>query len=104
MLKLAKLCCMFFGVFAMLNGCAFTPHHEDLAQPIENRQVLSDRVQANLASAAELKGLRISVGVFRDVVSLRGRVHTVAQKQLALEIAKQTNGVGAVKDQLLVKK
>jgi hyperosmotically inducible protein len=107
MLRLAKwLCCIVIGITPglLLNGCAFTPHQEDMGQVIEDTQVLKDRVRANLYANPETRCLCVAVFVFRDVVTLRGRVNSLAQKQLALAIAKQTPGVAAVRDELIVRK
>jgi osmotically-inducible protein OsmY len=49
---------------------------------------VKNEIQAKLAEAPELKGLSISVKVESDRIILGGRIHNIAQKNKALEIAK----------------
>lgn len=49
---------------------------------------VKNEIQAKLAEAPELQGLSISVKVERDRIVLGGRLHNIAQKNKALEVAK----------------
>jgi osmotically-inducible protein OsmY len=60
---------------------------EQQGQRRPDDQVKSE-IQTRLAEAPELKGLSISVKVEGDRIVLGGRIHNIAQKNKALEIAK----------------
>mgnify|MGYP002787837811 CR=1 FL=1 len=60
------------------------------------------KIQASYASDATVKGMNIDVDTNDGVVTLSGRVASAAEKDVAERIAKQTEGVKRVVNQLKV--
>lgn len=61
------------------------------------------KVKANLGADTTVKTASIDVGVQKKVVTLTGTVDTAAIKEQAVAVARKTDGVGEVVDQLVVK-
>ena len=62
----------------------------------------SAKVKANLTADETVKAARIDVGVQNKVVTLSGGVETSSVKQRAVEVARKTDGVTGVVDQLTI--
>jgi hypothetical protein len=63
---------------------------------------ISTKVKANLTSDATLKAAKIDVGVKDKVVTLSGTVDTSSGKEHAAAVARGTEGVTDVVDQVVV--
>lgn len=61
------------------------------------------RVRLALSLNRELKGTEIGVRSFRREITLEGEVATPRQRQLAVEVARETMGVGSIRDELRVR-
>lgn len=61
------------------------------------------KVKANLSADTTVKAASIDVGVQKKIVTLTGTVDTAAIKEQAVVVARKTDGVGDVVDQLVVK-
>jgi hypothetical protein len=61
------------------------------------------KVKANLSSDTAVNAASIDVGVQKKVVTLTGTVDTASIKEQALVIARRTEGVDQVVDQLVVR-
>lgn len=61
------------------------------------------KVKANLTADTAVKSASIDVGVQKKIVTLTGTVDTAAIKEQAVAVARKTDGVGEVVDQLVVK-
>lgn len=110
-----KLVLLVIPVFSLIitNGCA-TRHQGHTAYPISykkadvydsdsqysNNNRLAKKVKSQLSANKELNDLSISVYTSNHIVQLRGPVSNDKQKQKAVEIAQQVEGVRAVIDQL----
>ncbi len=64
---------------------------------------IGKKVKANLTADTLVKDAPINVGVQKKVVTLTGSVDTLAVKEQALAVARKSDGVGEVVDQLAVK-
>ena len=64
---------------------------------------ITTNVKANLIADETVKGNPIDVGVQKKVVTLTGTVDTPAVKERAVAVARKTDGVVEVVDQLIVK-
>ena len=64
---------------------------------------ISTKVKTNLTSDETLKAAHIDVGVQKKVVTLSGTVDSPAVKERAVAVARQTDGVTDVVDQIIVK-
>ena len=62
----------------------------------------STKVKANLTADETVKAARIDVAVQKKVVTLSGAVDTSAVKERAVEVARKTDGVNEVVDQLTI--
>lgn len=60
------------------------------------------RVKTALLNDQQVGGLRIDVDTFKGVVTLSGRVKSQAEKDRAVTLARQTDGVTEVKDALQI--
>ena len=63
---------------------------------------IATKIQSKYFLDSEVKGHEIDVDSQNGVVTLTGTVATEAQKQAAAEIARETDGVARVDNQLLV--
>ena len=63
----------------------------------------STKVKANLTADPSVKAASIDVGVQKKIVTLTGTVDTAAIKDQAVAVARKTDGVGEVVDQLVVR-
>lgn len=61
------------------------------------------KVKSKLLADDEVAGLDIDVDTMRDVVTLRGDVDSEAQRNLAVQIAAETDGVAEVRNELKVR-
>ena len=62
----------------------------------------STKVKANLTADETVKAARIDVAVQKNVVTLSGGVDTPAVKERAVQVARKTNGVNEVVDQITI--
>ena len=74
----------------------------DAARATFSDAQLTAAVKAKLAAEPGVSALRIDVDTRDGVVTLKGRVKTAAEKDQALLIARETNGVRSVEDMLTV--
>ena len=63
---------------------------------------ITTRVKTAMLNDPTVGGLRIDVDTFKGVVTLSGRVKTQAEKDQAVALARQIDGVTEVKDALQV--
>ena len=64
---------------------------------------LTSKVKTNLTADETVKAASIDVAVQKKVVTLSGTVDTPAVKERAVAVARQTDGVGDVVDQITIK-
>jgi osmotically-inducible protein OsmY len=97
----------------VLAGCDRTPRADnvdpgaDQTATAPEREhsdpLITSRVQAKYFASPDVKGHRIDVDTKDGIVTLEGTVDTDAQRQAAAEIAKGTDGVVRVENELLVR-
>ena len=68
-----------------------------------NEAEIGTKVRTNLTSDETVKAAQIEIGVNKKIVTLSGQVDTPAVKNLAVELARKTEGVAEVVDQLTIK-
>lgn len=81
-------------------GPAVAPASSPTAAPAVNDAQITARVQAEIAAARDMSGVRIDVDTREGVVTLSGAVRSAAIKARASEIARAVRGVQDVNDQL----
>ena len=64
---------------------------------------ISTKVKTNLTADETVKTAQIDVGVQKKVVTLSGTVDSPAVKERAVALARQTDGVADVVDQITIK-
>ena len=78
------------------------PEPPDAARATFSDAQLTAAVKAKLAAEPDVSALRIDVDTLNGVVTLKGRVKSAAEKEQALRVARDTNGVKNVEDMLTV--
>lgn len=63
---------------------------------------ISQQVAAVISADQRIRGTRLEVSTSRGIVSLSGRVETVAMIYRSIELARRVNGVRAVNDDGLI--
>ena len=76
----------------------------DRAGEVISDAAITTAVKSKFLADSDVSGLKIDVDTTDGIVTLKGTVATPAEKRRAMEIAKETNGVKSVKDQLKVGK
>lgn len=76
------------------------PASSPTAAPALNDAQITARVQAEIAAARDMSGVRIDVDTREGVVTLSGAVRSAAIKARANELARTVQGVQDVNDQL----
>lgn len=72
------------------------------AEAVLGQARLTAKIKAKIALDDTLEGSRIDVDTNDGAVTLRGNVATNAQRDRALQLARETEGVATVTDRLLV--
>ncbi len=80
-------------------GCASSPKEEGTGEYVDDA-VITDKINAQLLNEPDMKSLEIHVDTFKGVVQLSGFVDTHANIEKAVKIARETNGVKSVKNNL----
>lgn len=80
-------------------GCASTPKEEGSGEYVDDA-VISTRVRAQLLNEPNLSSTEINVETFKGVVQLSGFVQHKPDIAKAVEIAKGTQGVKSVKNDM----
>lgn len=83
-------------------GCAATPTRESTGEYIDNAAITA-RVKTALISDPVTRARDINVESFRGTVQLSGFVNTVEEKTRAEQVARATEGVVTVQNNLAVK-
>jgi hyperosmotically inducible periplasmic protein len=65
---------------------------------------ITTAVKSKFLADSDVSGMKIDVDTANGVVTLHGTVPSAAEKRRAVQLAKETNGVKSVKDQLKVGK
>jgi len=86
----------------LLTGCATGHTKESTGQYIDG-SIITAKVKANLLADKQVRGLPITVRTYKNTVQLSGFVDNRAQENRAIEIARNVEGVGDVKDSLVIK-
>jgi hyperosmotically inducible protein len=92
---------MFVMTLAMV-ACASTRTTKSAGEAVDDT-VTTASVKSALIADSTTKAYQIDVETFKGTVQLNGFVDSAASKQRATEIAKQTKGVTAVRNNLTVK-
>ncbi len=87
---------------ALLAACAGTAKQESTGEYIDDT-VITSRVKAVLLNDPAVSGLAINVETFKGTVQLAGFVKTVAERNRAVQLARDVKGVRQVKNDILIR-
>ncbi len=85
-----------------LISCAPTPQREGTGEYIDDAMITT-KVKAALAADPNVKATEVKVETFKGTVQLSGFVSNQEARRRAVELARSTNGVRNVKDDMLIK-
>jgi hyperosmotically inducible periplasmic protein len=84
------------------DATAATPTPSDVDRAMYSDTALTAAVKGKLMADTAVAGLRIDVDTLDGVVTLTGQVRSPTEKEQALKLARETNGVKSVIDRLTV--
>jgi hyperosmotically inducible periplasmic protein len=84
-------------------ACTSTPTRESTGQYLDD-STITTKVKAKFVDDPLVSGLRISVETYKGVVQLSGFANSRAEINQAGELARQTDGVRSVKNDIHLKK
>ena len=93
---------LIFLVIAAFAGCASTATRGSTGDYVDDT-VITTKVKALLAEDDFLKSFKISVETYKGTVQLSGFVNTQQAADRAVELTRSVEGVGAIKNDLIVK-
>ena len=92
---------------ALIGGAAaggyYAGKDERTAGRITEDAAVTSAVKSKLFASRDVKALDVNVDTYEGVVSLRGTVHTAAQRAVAERLARTAKGVKSVRNELRVK-
>ncbi|MFL6708434.1 MAG: BON domain-containing protein [Massilia sp.] len=83
-------------------ACAPTAQREGTGEYIDD-SLITTKVKAALAADPTVKATEVKVETFKGTVQLSGFVSTPEARRRAIELARATNGVRGVKDDMVIK-
>ncbi len=87
---------------ALLTACAGTAKQESTGEYIDDT-VITSRVKSVLLNDPAVSGLSINVETYKATVQLAGFVKTVAERNRAVQLAREVKGVRQVKNDILIR-
>lgn len=87
---------------ALLAACAGTDKQASTGEYIDDT-VITSRVKSVLLNDPGVSGLSINVETFKATVQLAGFVKTVAERNRAVQLAREVKGVRQVKNDILIR-
>jgi len=91
------------GLFAVaLTACAGTPTRESTGEYIDDTLITS-KVKAKYVESKEVSATAVNVETFKGTVQLSGFVETATERAKAEELARQVQGVKAVRNDIRLK-
>ncbi|CCG42409.1 BON domain-containing protein [Magnetospirillum molischianum] len=90
------------AVTVMVSGCTVFSGRETTGEYVDDATVTT-RVNAQIINDSSLRASQISVETMQDVVQLSGFVDSAKAKERAGEIARNTEGVRSVRNNIIVR-
>jgi osmotically-inducible protein OsmY len=84
------------------SGCAVTRKQETVGAYIDDA-TLTTRVKAKFASDSRVSAMSISVETLKGTVQLSGFAKTYEEREMAEKLARETTGVVAVRNDIVVR-
>ena len=86
----------------LIAACAGTAKQESTGEYIDDT-VLTSQVKAVLLNDPAVSGLAVNVETFKGTVQLSGFVKSVAERNRAVQLARDVKGVRQVKNDILIR-
>ncbi len=86
----------------VLAACASTQKDSSTGEYIDDT-VVTSRVKAALLNDPAVSGLAINVETFKGTVQLAGFVKTVSERNRAVQLTREVNGVKQVRNDILIR-
>lgn len=100
-LSAAALCVMLGATFATV-GCGGSPTRASTGQYIDDAAITT-KVKAKMVEDPAVSALNIKVETFKGTVQLSGFANNATEVNRAVEIARSTDGVQSVKNDIRLK-
>ena len=100
--RLALIAAAMSAVLGVTAGCAVTPKQESVGAYVDDT-VLTTRVKAKFAEDRAVSAMAISVETLQGAVQLSGFAKSAEEKAMAERIARDTSGVVAVRNNIIVR-
>lgn len=88
-------------VLALILAVSLVACGKTVGETIDDTTITT-RVKTSMLNDPAVGGLRIDVDTFKGVVTLSGRVKSAAERDQAIALARQVDGVVQVKDSLQI--
>jgi len=98
----AAALCVMLGASLVSVGCASTPTSESTGQQIDDTTITT-KVKAKMIDDPAVSSLNIKVETFKGTVQLSGFANNATEVNRAVEIARGTDGVKSVKNDIRLK-
>ena len=86
----------------LLIGCAATEERRSSGQFVDD-SAIANKVKVALYADEDVKGTQIEVEAYKGVIQLSGFVDSPTQRQKAVQIAQNVDGVREVRNSLIVR-
>ena len=100
--RLALIAAAMSAVLGVTAGCAVTRKQESVGAYVDDT-VLTTRVKAKFAEDRAVSAMAISVETLQGTVQLSGFAKSAEEKAMAERIARDTSGVVAVRNNIIVR-
>lgn len=103
-MKVTRIGQFFLAVMVALTlaACGATPQRESTGEYLDD-SVLTTKVKTALLNDPVVSGLAVNVETFKGIVQLSGFVKTDAERNRAIELARDVQGVRQVKNDILLR-
>jgi osmotically-inducible protein OsmY len=98
----ATALCVMLGASLVSVGCSSTPTRESTGQQIDDTTITT-KVKAKMVDDPAVSALNIKVETFKGTVQLSGFANNATEVNRAVEIARGTDGVKSVKNDIRLK-
>ena len=94
--------CIALGAGVFSAGCASTATHSSLGETVDD-SVITSKVKTAFVEDKDVSALNIKVETFKGTVQLSGFANNATEVNRAVEIARGTDGVKSVKNDIRLK-
>ena len=100
--RLALIAAAMTAIVGITSGCAVTRNQESVGAYVDDT-VLTTRVKAKFAEDRAVSAMAINVETMKGTVQLSGFAKNAEEKAMAERLARDTSGVVAVRNNIIVR-